>query len=483
MDTTIITDQMLEEIILGKVNDKEEKFLINSIHHASHSTLKGTIIEIVSTEKNVKDVSRVIFDKFSIVIEGPLKQYEQEINKAYIDSLCESSAKFKAFFEDAMLKIDAKTAAFKLRLVENFYQNGYVKNDIKGIFKGMGVAQLQSRLDKNKHSEIISPTDNKFKKIRRIEITPGQIITADLNPILENEIGGIRPVLIVRVLKDNVVVLPISSAIEKNVNSGTVFYLPKNLYEGYYNKDSVICIDFVRTISQDRLLHNVTQMHQKDFDTVLNLLAVSILGKDFIHNQQQQKIFNVDKGCEVEYQQLENKPEPVEFVLTQDEVRDIANKKIDWMWRRGSRLSFFDDAEICGDGVLKKGISIFFNRNHRNPKQKIYPTEFLFKPFSADVIIGDKKITNDFDLVECMVKKLSEKYPEVYPRLYASFQITSQANCFEKFHDLDKCVERLDTYLSFIGKKAWNTEDLVRYGICAFKFEDLIDIKQNNEKL
>ncbi len=641
------------------------------------------------------------------MVDGPLKEYEKDINKAYVDLMCNLSKEFKAFYDDAMLKIDEKTAEFRLRLVENFYQNGYVKNDIKGIFKGVGVAELQEKLDKNKHSEIIAPIDNKFKKIRKIELKPGQIITADLNPVLEGEIGGVRPVLVAAVTDSNVIVLPISSDVKKNAVCGKVFNLPKGIYDGYFNKDSVICIDYVKGISKDRLLHNVAEMDKKDFDKVLNLLADSVLGIDFsrdddlfpfelfdkeevaeFEEQQAQRenvveaqdiepteiqeepkdefvefvlteeearqivekkisfVKNLERGYEIDnvrfqgtdakgnylfvadgyftktkelidvaefiiskyygkftmgYVQynndynlkqyiydvmhekygerydrafiyrdvnhahsrfmnddkakynviktqlsralavtgnkavdidklikngtvdfktdleplvpsyeddgmtmedvmntidsehesaktqpkvyiapVEKKAERVEFVLTDAEVMDIAEEKINRMRLNGSKLSF-RNPEVSGDGLLKNGISVFFNRTTSNPKQNIFPTEFKLKPFSADVLIGDKKITNDYDLVEVLAKKLSEKYPDRYPRLFAFQHIENQNKLYDIYMDLDKCSERLTKYLSFIGKKSADVEELVRYGVGVYKFEDLLDIDDENE--
>ncbi len=51
MDTTMVTEEMLNDIILGKANSNGEKFWIKSINRASRSTLKGTIVEVAPNEE------------------------------------------------------------------------------------------------------------------------------------------------------------------------------------------------------------------------------------------------------------------------------------------------------------------------------------------------------------------------------------------------------------------------------------------------
>ncbi len=52
MDTTLITEEMLQKIILGVVNAEGEKYWIKSINRASRSTLKGTVVEVAPNEEN-----------------------------------------------------------------------------------------------------------------------------------------------------------------------------------------------------------------------------------------------------------------------------------------------------------------------------------------------------------------------------------------------------------------------------------------------
>lgn len=710
MDTTMITEEMLRDIILGKANANGEKFWIKSINRASRSTLKGTIIEVAPSEDIGGGNSQVAFDKFSLIVEGTLKEYEKEINEAYINLMCNLSKEFKAFYDDAMLKIDEKTAEFRLRLVENFYQNGYVKNDIKRIFKGVGVAELQERLDRNKHSEWIAPIDNKLKKLKR-DFAPGSVYSADLNPTLASEFGGIRPVLILASNETFVTVLPITSQLE-NSGDHKLYTLPAGsaINEKVFSfnlKDVGICTNMIKTIDKTRVYNKLATLKENDFNNILNEVADNVLGKDFKRNnadndwmifdeeevaefveqqaerekteaaqdegttefQEEKKdefvefvlteeearqvvekkitcIKNLERGYEVDnlkfqgvdelgnylfaangyytkskdlidvaefkiskyhgsfamgYVQysndynlkqfiydimhekygekydraliyhevnrahrrymydntakyeviktqlsraialtgkkavdidklikegsvfyktdfeplfpsyeddgmtmedvmntidseqplaktqpkvyiapVEKKAERVEFELSDDEVMDIAEKKINKMWANGSKLSFYNP-EVSGDGLLKNGISVFYNRNNTNPKQNIFPTEFKLKPFGADVMIGDKKTVNDYDLIESLAKKLSEKYPDRYPRLFAFQHIENQNKLYDIYMDLDKCSERLTKYLSFIGKKSADVEELVRYGVGVYKFEDLLDIDDENE--
>lgn len=727
MDTTLITEEMLQKIILGVVNAEGEKYWIKSINRASRSTLKGTVVEVAPNEENGGGNSTLIFDKFSLIVEGDLKKYESEINKEYIDTLCTLSAEFKEFFDDAMLKIDEKTAEFRLRLVENFYENGYVKNDIKGVFKGVGVADLQARLEKNKHGEWIAPIDNKLKKVKRT-FNPGDIYSADLNPVLQNEFGGFRPVLILSSSDRFVTIVPISTMLDSNESH---YILPANSVKNeknfdFNNNDASICTYTVKTISKERLFHKLAILPKEHLDKVFDLVAENLFGKDFktanvnfntIFDEDEFNIempFSDEEGAEYEaqlnsefgltsdlnkpqqVQQEDLKPKryetyyaPVEdekkkfvqFVLTEDEARQIAEKKIQYvknmqrgyeidnlqlvdinndgnylftadgyftktkealakaeirigkfygqfsmgykehkndyninqfiystmfekygedyrkyfvinhmqiantrhmkgfnylplsenfrralaiagykakdlekiiqdgiidfeadleplvphyeeeninmedvvnsidsiektdkpiqkpvtknensidfeltdeeameianakinrMWEQGSKLSFYNPA-VSGDGFVKNGVDILFNQGHTDPRKGIFPTTFELKPFFVNVKIGDRCIANDYDLLELMAKKLSEKYPDRYPRLFAKTYIDNQNSFYEKFRDLDKCCEKLTKYLSFIGKKAHDVEELVRYGLGAYKFEELVDISDENE--
>ncbi len=727
MDTTLITEEMLQKIILGVVNAEGEKYWIKSINRASRSTLKGTVVEVAPNEENGGGNSTLIFDKFSLIVEGDLKKYESEINKEYIDTLCTLSAEFKAFFDDAMLKIDEKTAEFRLRLVENFYENGYVKNDIKGVFKGVGVADLQARLEKNKHGEWIAPIDNKLKKVKRT-FNPGDIYSADLNPVLQNEFGGFRPVLILSSSDRFVTIVPISTVLDSNEPH---YILPsnsvKNEFKFTFNSEDVsICTYTVKTISKERLFHKLAILPKEHLDKVFDLVAENLFGKDFrtvnvnvntffdeaekfdiempfsdeevaeyeaqlnaafgltsdMNKPQQVEqeglkpkryetyyapvetknkfvefvltedeafqiaerkikcVKNLQKGYEIDNLQFvgtdndgnylftangyftkynedldkaeikigkyygqfrmgyiehkndynlnqyiystmfekygepyrkrfifnhlniatfkyhkgaqyatlsenfrralaiagsktvdlerviregtidfENDLEPlvpnyedenismedvvnsmdsveksdkpvqkpvtknensIDFELTDEEAMEIANAKINRMWEQGSKLSFYNPA-VSGDGFVKNGVDILFNQGHTDPRKGIFPTTFELKPFFVNVKIGDRCIANDYDLLELMAKKLSEKYPDRYPRLFAKTYIDNQNSFYEKFRDLDKCCEKLTKYLSFIGKKAHDVEELVRYGLGAYKFEELVDISDENE--
>lgn len=726
MDTTLITEEMLQKIILGAVNADGEKYWIKSINRASRSTLKGTVVEVAPNEENGGGNSTLIFDKFSLVIEGDLKKYEKQINKAYIDTLCILSAEFKIFFDDAMLKIDEKTAEFRLRLVEKFYENGYVKNDIKGVFKGVGVADIQARIERNKHGEWIAPIDNKLKKVKRT-FNSGDIYSADMNPVLPNEFGGFRPVLILSSYEEFVNVVPMSTVVDRNrLHYILPAHAAKNELKFNFNSEDVsICTYMVKTISKDRLFHKLATLPKEHLDKVFDSVAENLFGKDFKSvNANSNSIFDEDefniempfsdeevaeyeaqlnaefgltsdlnkpqqvqqedlkpKRYETYYPPVETEKKFVEFVLTEDEARHIAEKKIkhiknlqkgyeidnlqfvemdndgnylftadgfftktkdhldkaeikigkyygqfsmgyveykndyelnqyiystmfekygekyrknfifkhlniasfryqkganfatlsenfrralaiagsktvdlekiiregtidfesdleplvpyyedeninmedvlnamdcanessntavkpittnnnhvdfeftdeeameiadariNRMWEHGSKLSFYAPV-VAGDGLLKNKVEILFNQDHADARKGIFPTTFELCPFFANVTIGDRRIMNDYDLLELMVKKLAEKYPDTYPRLFARYQIYNQNKFYERHSDLAKCSERLEKILSFIGKKSHDVEELVRYGVEAYKFEDLVNINDENE--
>ena len=117
-----------------------------------------------------------------------------------------------------------------------------------------------------------------FRGVNSVLVRRGDIIYADLNPVVGSEQGGTRPVLVVQNDVGNkysptVIVAAITSQIEKAK-------LPTHIelqHEDYgLEKDSVILLEQLRTIDKRRLKEKITILDQDVMLKVDEALKVSL---------------------------------------------------------------------------------------------------------------------------------------------------------------------------------------------------------------
>ena len=111
-------------------------------------------------------------------------------------------------------------------------------------------------------------------------IKRGDILLADLDPIIGSEQGGERPVLVVQNNVGNlhsptIVVAIISSKVEKGRLPTHVF-----VQRGVLPLDSLICTEQIRTIDKSRVFSYLGRLSNEEMKNVDKALKISVGVKD-----------------------------------------------------------------------------------------------------------------------------------------------------------------------------------------------------------
>lgn len=107
-------------------------------------------------------------------------------------------------------------------------------------------------------------------------IKRGDILLADLNPIIGSEQGGERPVLVVQndvgnLHSPTIVVAIISSKVEKGRLPTHVF-----IQRGVLPLDSIICVEQIRTIDKSRVFRYLGTLPKDEMQKVDKALKISV---------------------------------------------------------------------------------------------------------------------------------------------------------------------------------------------------------------
>ena len=111
-------------------------------------------------------------------------------------------------------------------------------------------------------------------------IKRGDILLADLNPIIGSEQGGERPVLVVQndvgnLHSPTIVVAIISSKIEKGRLPTHVF-----VQRGVLPLDSLVCTEQIRTIDKSRIFKYLGRFSDEEMKNVDKALKISVGVRD-----------------------------------------------------------------------------------------------------------------------------------------------------------------------------------------------------------
>ena len=111
-------------------------------------------------------------------------------------------------------------------------------------------------------------------------IKRGDILLADLDPIIGSEQGGERPVLVVQndvgnLHSPTIVVAIISSKVEKGRLPTHVF-----VQRGVLPFDSIICVEQIRTIDKSRIFKYLGRLSDEEMKNVDKALKISVGVRD-----------------------------------------------------------------------------------------------------------------------------------------------------------------------------------------------------------
>lgn len=114
-------------------------------------------------------------------------------------------------------------------------------------------------------------------------IKRGDILYADLSPVIGSEQGGVRPVLVIQNdIGNKYSPTVIVSAITSQINKAKLpTHVEINGTEFGLNKDSVILLEQIRTIDKKRLREKIGHFDQEMMDKVNEALQISLGLIDF----------------------------------------------------------------------------------------------------------------------------------------------------------------------------------------------------------
>ncbi len=103
---------------------------------------------------------------------------------------------------------------------------------------------------------------------------PGDIVLVNFNPTKGNEIGKIRPSVILSKEEDNeiletVVVIPLSTVIEEDAYPYRVLIKKRDKLQ----KDSDACIYEIRALSKTRIKQKLAQLNPEELETIQTALC------------------------------------------------------------------------------------------------------------------------------------------------------------------------------------------------------------------
>ena len=119
--------------------------------------------------------------------------------------------------------------------------------------------------------------------VNEVIVKRGDIIYADLSPVIGSEQGGVRPVLIVQndignKYSPTVIVAAITSQINK---AKLPTHIEINANEYGLPKDSVVLLEQIRTIDKKRLREKIGHFDEDMMDKVNDCLKISMGLIDF----------------------------------------------------------------------------------------------------------------------------------------------------------------------------------------------------------
>lgn len=510
----ILTQEQLQEILI-KV-DCNNEFWIKSIEIESPDSILDTVVKIARRESAGGGISQAKFKKFYVELTGDIQQFAEAINERYLKVVLESDPILKAQYDKNMEIIERQTAQFKAKLLASLIKDGALKTDEEYLPATPKVFNDEDLRSKN-HEVFLKPVTNKYNTPNRF-FAPGEIYYADLNPVYEYEVGGVRPVLVLTSDAHRVTVLPLSGQVTID-DFGRQIKITKEKYSELV-KDSVICCEVVKTISKARVLNRITQISASDlsqvYDSIENQLFAnrvqlfddlieetdvdtpgdkkaasstgltsSIEGQD--GNLTMQDILQgIDDGIlKVEDKEAPHIPakkrlqekfvQKVEFALTDEEALSIAEKRINVILKRNGRF-VFDSPLMYGDS-LRTGLTLTYNEDQEAPYK--FLTCFKFLPFNVSLRVGTKFTAHDDLSTIGLIDLMQKKYGHSYDVMFAVNAIKFANNAFCRYGNLDKYAERLNRQLSLIKKCAAHPQEVIQEGLANFDFDrDLLDAER-----
>lgn len=231
------------------------------------------------------------------------------------------------------------------------------------------------------------------------------------------------------------------------------------------------------TLKQDKTLKPSNTFHTVE-KFINNPQSECTIG-EILYGIKEEKVEDKNFICVVD--NSVKKTPAVIYELTDEEAIQICEQKFEGMRANGSRLSF-QDPIVLSNNSLQEGIKIAYNTKNVNGKEGKYYTEISLSSFYGTYECGSKKNNNDMDLTLYLASKMVEKYGDHYKNNFCKNYVKYFNRFYEYNGDLNKNINLLDYFLSFVGKKANNTNELVINGLSTYDYYSLEDITQEEQQ-
>ncbi|MEH2199160.1 type II toxin-antitoxin system PemK/MazF family toxin [Nostoc sp.] len=118
-----------------------------------------------------------------------------------------------------------------------------------------------------------------------VNVTRGDVVLCDLNPVVGTEQAGIRPVLVVQIDRANAIsphtiIAPFTSKIRRAILPSHVF-VPTGI--GGLSQDSVVLCEQIRVVDKSRILRVIGHLDDNYLDN-LAIALCTILGLRIMNN-------------------------------------------------------------------------------------------------------------------------------------------------------------------------------------------------------
>ncbi len=308
------------------------------------------------------------------------KTLEFEVKKAIVDLIVHKYPELEKIKEnfDNLAEDSAKTIEENIK--KSIYNinfsdwNGLIKSDSK-----ISLVANNGQIKFDNHVTFRTLENPYYYKDRKIKIK--DIYFADLNPVVGDEFGGKRPVVILGRNSSNTIYycVPLTDK-----------YRVDGVYIGNINNIENYAIPLLKAISPQRIFNYAGCIDNKTYSSIQNKLAEEMLYEDGEQEEvEYESSISYDKLRKVK-DTLSNKLDlfPIKKI-SKEEMYEILNQEIINIENEG-KIRFARET-VDGEKVLKykleyslNGDIIFcLNPNSNNTKNKYYPRNYSFSLFSV----------------------------------------------------------------------------------------------------
>lgn len=392
--------------------------------------------ERLEVENADKETIRKIYTQYYNGVVNKYPQYGKEISGASVE-IKTFLKEMKDYFYDVL-----------------FEQGGFLCADkVSETIKQYRYGSRIENINIGNHVEFYSKIEARENKLDLRRIRPGQIFVADLNPVVDGEYGGVRPVLVIGISKDGetLTVIPFSSQAD---NGKSV---------GFFNgKENFAVVNKRKIISPKRLERFVGRLDDETYTRIVaeneEHFAVSKgLDQESIgYFRLRENTSNVIKKIAPEesennffsFKKLNERklemPTKEEILKMVEEHTKILTMKYGWKFSRQRKPSGNVENIIDYQDVSDTCVTVVLNDKYQDPKHKQYRLKLEFTPYSVKSSFSSAEDKYEKDLSYKLRKLMLEKNEYYYLLLTNTLvmhEFKSYSKAKERFPDRAEAIK------------------------------------------